>query len=122
MHRTSVVIDFAGQLKGLQAYSMAYSDLSVAGNADEAAEGLFRALRWAERQPSAQRLLIAGACKLFVSFYLPGLLLFAGGTRQFQHCSCSTVGGCEARHRWLLTTQQLLPHLKRIGGARRSIG
>lgn len=61
-HRTSVVIDFAGQLQGLQASSLAYSDLSAAGNAEEAAEGLFRALRWAERQPSAQRLLIAGAC------------------------------------------------------------
>ncbi|CAM9606318.1 unnamed protein product [Scytosiphon promiscuus] len=60
MARTSVVVDFAGQLKGLQPSAMAYSDLSVEGSADEAAEGLFRALRWAERQPSAHRLLIAG--------------------------------------------------------------
>ncbi|CAM9307161.1 unnamed protein product [Ectocarpus sp. 12 AP-2014] len=60
MARTSVVIDFAGQLKGLQASAVAYSDLSSEGSADEAAKGLFRALRWAERQPSAQRLLIAG--------------------------------------------------------------
>ncbi|CAM9232071.1 unnamed protein product, partial [Pylaiella littoralis] len=60
MARTSVVVDFAGQLIGLQASALAYSDLSVEGNADEAAEGLFRALRWAETQPSAQRLLIAG--------------------------------------------------------------
>ncbi len=60
-HRTSVVIDFAGQLKGLQPSSVAYADLSIEGNVDEAAEGLFRALRWAETQPSAQRLLIAGA-------------------------------------------------------------
>ena len=61
MHRTSVVIDFAGQLKGLQASSVAYADLSIEGSVDEAAEGLFRSLRWAETQPSAQRLLIAGA-------------------------------------------------------------
>lgn len=61
--RTSVVVDFAGQLKGLKACAMAYSDLSVEGSAEEAAEGLFRALRWAERQPSAHRLLIAGTCR-----------------------------------------------------------
>ncbi|CAM9334401.1 unnamed protein product [Ectocarpus sp. 4 AP-2014] len=60
MARTSVVVDFAGQMKGLQASAVAYSDLSIEGSADEAAKGLFRALRWAERQPSAQRLLIAG--------------------------------------------------------------
>ncbi|CAM9163862.1 unnamed protein product, partial [Hapterophycus canaliculatus] len=60
MARTSVVVDFAGQLKGLHACALAYSDLSVEGSAGEAAEGLFRALRWAERQPSAHRLLIAG--------------------------------------------------------------
>lgn len=61
LHRTSVVVDFSGQLKGLEASALAYSDLSVEGNTDEAAEGLFRALRWAETRPSAQRLLIAGA-------------------------------------------------------------
>eukprot|EP00903_Cladosiphon_okamuranus_P008573 g8224.t1 len=60
MARTSVVIDFSGQLKRLEASALAYCDLSVEGNTDEAAEGLFRALRWAETQPSAQRLLIAG--------------------------------------------------------------
>lgn len=58
--RTSVVIDFAGQLKSLQSVALAYSDLSAEGDTREAAEGLFRALRWAERQSMAQRLLIAG--------------------------------------------------------------
>lgn len=76
-HRTSVVLDFAGQLKGLQASAMAYSDLSVEGRADEAAEGLFRALRWAERQQSAQRLLIAGACCVaFIAIVDRSRLLF----------------------------------------------
>lgn len=60
-HRTSVVIDFSGQLKQLEEYALTYADLSVEGNTDKAAEGLFRALRWAETRPSAQRLLIAGA-------------------------------------------------------------
>lgn len=60
--RTSVVVDFAGQLSGLQSAALAYSDLSVLGDPQEAAEGLFRALRWAEGQPSAERLLIAGVC------------------------------------------------------------
>ena len=61
-NRTSVIIDFSGQLKGLEGSAVAYSDLSVEGDTDEAAEGLFRALRWADTQPSAQRLLIAGMC------------------------------------------------------------
>lgn len=59
-----MVVDFAGQLKCLEPAALAYSDLSVSGDANEAAEGLFRALRWAEGQASAQRLLIAGACVL----------------------------------------------------------
>lgn len=59
--RTSVVIDFAGQLKSLEAVALAYSDISVTGDVEEAAKGLFRALRWAEGRPSAQRLLIVGA-------------------------------------------------------------
>lgn len=63
-----MVVDFAGQLKRLQASALAYSDLSVKGDAEEAAEGLFRALRWAEGQPLAQRLLIAGACQFSVDY------------------------------------------------------
>lgn len=60
MARTSVVIDFAGRLKRLEPLALAYLDLSVGGDAEEAATGLFEALRWAEAQPSAQRLLISG--------------------------------------------------------------
>eukprot|EP00904_Undaria_pinnatifida_P012700 jgi/Undpi1/8560/HiC_scaffold_25.g11025.m1 len=60
MARTSVVVDYAGQLLGLKSAALAYSDLSVKGDPEEAAEGLFRALRWAEGQPEAERLLIAG--------------------------------------------------------------
>ena len=65
-------MDFAGQLAGLQSAALAYSDLSVAGDPKEAAEGLFRALRWAEGQPSAERLLIAGVCP-FLFFFRPPL-------------------------------------------------
>lgn len=60
MAKTSVVIDFAGQLKRLEAVAQAYLDLSAGGDAEEAAAGLFEGLRWAEAQPSAQRLLISG--------------------------------------------------------------
>lgn len=60
--RTSVVIDFAGQLKELEALALAYADLSASGDAEEAATGLFEALRWAEARPLAQRLLICGGC------------------------------------------------------------
>lgn len=58
--KTSVVIDFAGHLKRLEAVAQAYVDLSERGDAAEAAAGLFEGLRWAEAQPSAQRLLISG--------------------------------------------------------------
>ena len=61
-----MVVDYAGQLLGLKSAALAYSDLSVKGDPEEAAEGLFRALRWAEGQPEAERLLIAGVCGLFV--------------------------------------------------------
>lgn len=57
-----MVVDYAGQLLGLKSAALAYSDLSVKGDPEEAAEGLFRALRWAEGQPEAERLLIAGVC------------------------------------------------------------
>lgn len=62
------MIDFAGQLKGLEAVALAYLDLSVNGDVEGAATGLFRALRWAEGQPSAQRLLIVGAYNSFGLF------------------------------------------------------
>lgn len=52
------MIDFAGQLRGLENVAQAYADLSVNGDAEEAATGLFAALRWAEAQPSAKRLII----------------------------------------------------------------
>ena len=63
--RKSVVIDFGGRLKSLESMALAYSDLSTQGDAGEAAEGLFGALRWAEGQPTAQRLLIAGRERLY---------------------------------------------------------
>lgn len=75
--RTSVVVDFAGQLAGLQSAALAYSDLSVAGDPTEAAEGLFRALRWAEGQPSAERLLIAGVWPFFFTFPPPTPPIFS---------------------------------------------
>lgn len=101
--RTSVVIDFSGQLKGLEASALAYSDLSVEGKTDEAAKGLFRALRWAETQPSAQRLLIAGAYCQYpdrlarsVSFVVKPWFRTCFFSKAFAPVPITVVYGCHA--------------------------
>lgn len=72
--RSSVVIDFARQLEKSKPVAQAYLDLSVSGDAEEAAASLFAALRWAEAWPSAQRLLICGVyCRASCASYTPGV-------------------------------------------------
>jgi tRNA threonylcarbamoyl adenosine modification protein (Sua5/YciO/YrdC/YwlC family) len=54
----AVVLDYAGQLNYLQNQCLAYRDLSVAGNSQEASASLFQTLRWAETVPSATRVYV----------------------------------------------------------------
>lgn len=57
--RSAVILDFLGQLAHYSTHCLAYRDLSVSGDATAAARGLFAALRWAELQPHATRVLMA---------------------------------------------------------------
>lgn len=54
----SVVVDFAGALGHLRAAAMAYRDLSPSGDVLEASRVLFDTLRWSERVPSADQVLL----------------------------------------------------------------
>ena len=53
-----VVIDFAGQLDYMRDSCLAYRDLSVKGNSQEASASLFETLRWSETIPNATRVYI----------------------------------------------------------------
>lgn len=57
--RSIVILDFLGQLSHYSAHCLAYRDLSASGDATAAARSLFAALRWAELQPHATRVLMA---------------------------------------------------------------
>lgn len=59
MQNKVVLVDFNGQYANWQARVFAYRDLSAAGDASEAARGLFDTLRWAEQVAGAQYVLIA---------------------------------------------------------------
>jgi Putative GTP-binding controlling metal-binding len=61
MLHCSVVLDFGGALAALQQECVAYRDLSPSGSSAEAARALFDALRWAEAQSGAVRVIMA-AC------------------------------------------------------------
>jgi Putative GTP-binding controlling metal-binding len=61
MLHCSVVLDFGGALAALQQQCLAYRDLSPSGSSAEAARALFDALRWAEGQSGAVRVIMA-AC------------------------------------------------------------
>ena len=54
---TVVVIDFGGILSHWQSHALAYRDLSVSGNSDEAAQTVFDTLRWAEQIQGGTRIL-----------------------------------------------------------------
>lgn len=55
-----VVIDFQGVLASLRALQpLAYRDMSDAGDMKEAAQQLFKSLRWSEQQEGAARVLLA---------------------------------------------------------------
>ena len=55
-----VVIDFQGALAPLRALQpLAYRDMSDAGDMKEAAQQLFKSLRWSEQQEGATRVLLA---------------------------------------------------------------
>ena len=53
----SVLIDFGGKLATWKDFSVAYRDLSLAGDSSEAAKSLFDTLRWAERVDGANQIL-----------------------------------------------------------------
>jgi Putative GTP-binding controlling metal-binding len=55
------VLDFGGALAALKQECLAYRDLSPNGSSAEAARSLFDALRWAEAQSGAVRVIMA-AC------------------------------------------------------------
>jgi Putative GTP-binding controlling metal-binding len=55
----SVVLDFGSALAALQQECLAYRDLSPSGSSAEAARALFDALRWAEAQSGAVRVIMA---------------------------------------------------------------
>lgn len=54
---TVIVIDFGGILIHWQSHALAYRDLSVSGNSDEAAQTVFETLRWAEQIEGGTRIL-----------------------------------------------------------------
>lgn len=56
--KSSVIIDFNGQLKTISNMGLAYRDLSVSGCTIEAAHNLFEYLRWTETVPEAKRVLL----------------------------------------------------------------
>lgn len=55
--KTDIVIDFGGILSHWKAHAVAYRDLSVSGNSDEAAQTVFETLRWAEVVQGGSRIL-----------------------------------------------------------------
>lgn len=54
----AVVLDYAGQLKFMSDYCLAYRDLSSSGNSQQASASLFETLRWSESIPNATRVFI----------------------------------------------------------------
>ena len=54
--KTSVVVDFGGQLSWLKDSCLAYKDLSSIGNSSEAAMHVFDSLRWAELVNGVERI------------------------------------------------------------------
>jgi L-threonylcarbamoyladenylate synthase len=55
--RTSILLDFGGQLKTWEDTVLAYRDLSTTGDSAEAARNVFDALRWAELIDGGSRIL-----------------------------------------------------------------
>jgi L-threonylcarbamoyladenylate synthase len=53
----SVLIDFGAKLKAWELHSLAYRDLSAAGDSAEATRKVFDTLRWAEKVEGADRIL-----------------------------------------------------------------
>jgi L-threonylcarbamoyladenylate synthase len=53
---TIVVIDYGGILSKWQSDALAYRDLTVRGNSDEAAQIIFETLRWAEQVPGGSKI------------------------------------------------------------------
>lgn len=56
--KSTVIIDFNGQLKSLQDRALSYRDLSISGNTSEAARNLFEYLRWSENVQGAAKVLL----------------------------------------------------------------
>jgi len=54
--KSSVVVDFAGQLRSLETKSLSYKDLSLSGDSKEAASKLFETLHWAEEVEGVKRI------------------------------------------------------------------
>ncbi len=75
------LIDFQGTLSALRSHVLAYRDLSTEGNVEEAAQGLFDALRWTETT-RAQHVLIQD-----VSFQQDSALAPSVADRMFRAAS-----------------------------------
>jgi L-threonylcarbamoyladenylate synthase len=63
----TVVLDYAGQLSIWRPLALAYRDLSPTGDSQEAAQGVFEILRWAEHIPGVKRILFPQRLAAFSS-------------------------------------------------------